>query len=63
MDFWTKVFLINLVVITTTAVVDKLVLKDWMENTKYLVKVLGAWVLITAASFPVYLIYAIVRCC
>ncbi len=59
MDYYTKVFLINLIVWIVTLVVDWTLLDDAIENSKVLGPILGLWTLVVLVSTPAYLIYVV----
>ena len=60
MDYWTKVFLVNLIVWFCVLGFDRVVLDDALENTKIIGLLIGLWSLIVLLSVPSWLIYVII---
>ena len=55
----TKVFLINFLAMMTVAGIDKLILDNRIENSKYLIYLIGLWSYLTLLSIPIWLGYII----
>tara|TARA_R110002049_G_scaffold246665_4_gene420771 strand:+ start:1592 stop:1780 length:189 start_codon:yes stop_codon:yes gene_type:complete len=60
MDIYTKLFLANFVAVVSTALMDKIVLKDKLEKLPGFSVLLELWTLVTILSIPVWLVYIIV---
>jgi len=59
MDFYTKLFLINIIAVFISLQFDKHVLNDAIENAPFIGSIMGFWAIISFCSIPTWLIYAI----
>ena len=59
MTFYTKVFIINLILIFGMIVLDKFVLKDAIEECDICAGLAGLWFIATWISIPVYLAHLV----
>jgi len=59
MDFYTKLFLINLVVLILTVCAGIFIPNDALDRSR-IVPLLSLWVVVTAVSIPAWVIYAII---
>jgi hypothetical protein len=57
MEIYTKVFLINWVVLLVLMALDKYMWNDYLENHRIISWPLGIWSFVSLCSVPVWLIY------
>ena len=60
MDFYTKMFLVNWVILIFMALIDRKILDDAIEDGKYTKHLWSIWNVVTVLSVPVWVVYLIV---
>ena len=60
MDFYTKVFLINMFILLVMANLDRQFFNDGLENGKYTKDLFALWVVGSVFSIPVWVVYFII---
>ena len=59
MDIYTKIFLINIILIFSALFIDKQFLDDYIDKQRSTRIPAGAWALMTLLSIPAWLIYLV----
>jgi len=60
MDFYTKMFLVNFIILFFVGALDKSFLADAIENGKYTKHLYMLWNVLTLISIPSWIVYLIV---
>jgi len=60
MDIYTKIFLINMIMVFATVAIDVHILDGALEASPSIFPILGLWALSTIISVPVWIVWAIV---
>ena len=60
MDFYTKLFLVNFIVLVFIAIVDRDIFNDALEKVRVVGTALGIWSALTIISIPAWLVYLVV---